>query len=111
MLDSSQSTCYQCSCLRWGAAPRGLATTTKFHVVVVSAAAAPVRAEGAESQPQAAAAVLSLHGVLHSNGVGHIRHVNGKEGRGEHTGTLMISKSQKRSLLRLEIELIKSFNL
>ena len=88
--DRSQSTCYQCSCLRWGAAPRGLATTTKFHVVVVSAAAAPVRAEGAESQPQAAAAVLSLHGVLHSNGVGHIRHVNGKEGRGEHTGTLMM---------------------
>lgn len=85
--DRSLSTCYQCSCLRWGAAPCGLTTTSKFHIVVVSAAVASVGAGGAE---QATKAVLSLHGVLHSNGVGHLRHVNGKEGGGEHTGTLMM---------------------
>lgn len=85
--DRSQSTCYQCSCLTWGAAPRGLATASKFHIVVASAAAVPAFAGAAE---QTTKAVLSLHGVLHSNGVGHLRHVNGKEGGGEHTGTLMM---------------------
>lgn len=84
--DTSQSTCYQCHCLRWGAAPCGLATASKFHLAVVSAAATPPGGE----PPVAAAAVLSLHGVLHGNGVGHIRSVNGKEGGGEHTGTLMM---------------------
>lgn len=85
--DRSQSTCYQCSCLGWGAAPRGLATTSKFHIVVVSATVCPVVAGASE---EATVAVLSLHGVLHSNGVGHLRQVNGKEGGGEHTGTLMM---------------------
>lgn len=85
--DRSQSTCYQCSCLGWGAAPSGLATTSKFHIVVVSAAVVPVYAGATE---QTTKAVLSLHGVLHSNGTGHLRHVNGKEGGGEHTGTLMM---------------------
>ena len=82
--DISPSTCYQCSCLGWGKEPHGLTTCSKYHFVVVTSPG-----ENPNSK-QGMGLVVSLHGVVHSNGAGHLMHINGKEAGGMHSGTRMM---------------------
>ena len=67
--------CEHCTCSGWGERP---VTTVTYHFMVISE---PKHLD----KP-----VLSLHGMLHANGYGHLLHVNGKEVGSFQTGALLM---------------------
>jgi hypothetical protein len=67
--------CEHCTCSGWGERPVMAVT---YHFVVIS------------EPKQLDKPVLSLHGMLHANGYGHLLHVNGKEVGSFQTGGLLM---------------------
>ena len=67
--------CEHCTCSRWGERPLTMKT---YHFMVVS------------EPPHLSHPVLSLHGMIHANGFGHLLHVNGKEVGSQQSGTLLM---------------------
>eukprot|EP01043_Picozoa_sp_COSAG02_P011867 COSAG02_NODE_444_length_22204_cov_21.041167_7_plen_1067_part_00 len=67
--------CEHCTCSGWGERPM---TAVTYHFVVIS------------EPKQLDKPVLSLHGMLHANGYGHLLHVNGKEVGSFQTGGLLM---------------------
>jgi hypothetical protein len=73
--NSSVQGCEHCTCSRWGERP---VTMKTFHFMVIS------------ELPHLAKPVMSLHAMIHSNGFGHLLHVNGKEVGSEQSGSLLM---------------------
>lgn len=67
--------CEHCTCSGWGERP---VTAVTYHFMVIS------------EPKQLDIPVLSLHGMLHANGYGHLLHVNGKEVGSFQTGGLLM---------------------
>jgi hypothetical protein len=80
--DDSTCTCHQCGCLGWGRPPNCLATRKKFHFVILSSIGS-----SSGSTTASESSILSLHALVHCNGFGHVRQVNGQEVGSSLSGT------------------------